>query len=87
MDVLWTLLVVTGILVAVAVGEVVVVGGSDEFVFVEVHVDLDTVVVDDWLVEGLAVALVAVDLVVVVAAETDAPASDVEVVCPYCCLR
>lgn len=62
--------------------------GADVFVIVEEHADLDTVAVDDWLVEGLAVALVSVDLVAgdVVAAKTDDPASDAEVACPYGCL-
>lgn len=78
----------TGILVAVVDGGYEVVVGADVFVIVEVHADLDTVVADDWPVEGLAVALIAVDLVVgdVVAAETGAPASDAKVACPQCCL-
>lgn len=87
MDVLSTLLVVTGVLVVVD-DEELVIEEADVLVTVEVHVGLDTVGVDDWPEVGLVVALVAVDLVFrdVLAAETGAPASVAEVAYPHCYL-
>lgn len=53
-DALSTPLAVTEVFVLV--GCIVVIVGADVIVIVEVYVDLDAVVVDDWLAKGSAVA-------------------------------